>query len=146
MVIRENGLILTIGYLITEADDVWITSRDGRKVLYEMDVFGGGTLEANYRANSPCESTIYPQVRLEPLMRERAESMGTGKLMFNCSLVSLEQDTSGVTARVESRDTGEIHTVRARYLVAADGGKSVGSMVGGVYIDAIKVNIRPRQI
>ena len=32
VVIRENGLILTIGYLITEADDVWITSRDGRKV------------------------------------------------------------------------------------------------------------------
>lgn len=35
-----------------------------------------------------------------------------------------------MTARVESRDTGEIHTVRARYLVAADGGKTVGSMVG----------------
>jgi len=32
VVIRENGLILTIGYLITEADDVWITSRDGREV------------------------------------------------------------------------------------------------------------------
>jgi len=32
VVIRENGLILTIGYLIIEADDVWITSRDGRKV------------------------------------------------------------------------------------------------------------------
>lgn len=113
----------------------WCTSLGGdgphdRKVLYEMDVFGGGSLEAHYRANSPCESTIYPQVRLEPLMRERAESMGVGKLMFNCSLLGLEQDTSGVTARVESRDTGEIHTVRARYLVAADGGKTVGAMVG----------------
>lgn len=32
VVIRENGLVLTIGYLITEAEDVWLTSQDGRVV------------------------------------------------------------------------------------------------------------------
>jgi S1-C subfamily serine protease len=32
IVVRENGLILTIGYLITEAEDVWISCRDGRVV------------------------------------------------------------------------------------------------------------------
>ncbi|TWF58310.1 S1C family serine protease [Neorhizobium alkalisoli] len=32
IVIRENGLILTIGYLITEAEDVWINCGDGRVV------------------------------------------------------------------------------------------------------------------
>jgi S1-C subfamily serine protease len=30
--IRGNGLILTIGYLITEADNIWITLNDGRSV------------------------------------------------------------------------------------------------------------------
>ncbi len=30
VVIRENGLVLTIGYLITEAESVWLTSADGR--------------------------------------------------------------------------------------------------------------------
>jgi S1-C subfamily serine protease len=30
VVIRESGLIVTIGYLITEAETVWITTRDGR--------------------------------------------------------------------------------------------------------------------
>ena len=29
VVIRENGLVLTIGYLITEAEEVWLTSDDG---------------------------------------------------------------------------------------------------------------------
>lgn len=29
VVIRENGLVLTIGYLITEAEEVWLTSNDG---------------------------------------------------------------------------------------------------------------------
>src|SRR5262245_43854982 len=28
VVIRENGLVLTIGYLITEADEIWLTSED----------------------------------------------------------------------------------------------------------------------
>lgn len=31
-VIRENGLVLTIGYLITEAEEVWLTRNDGRVV------------------------------------------------------------------------------------------------------------------
>ena len=30
--IREDGLILTIGYLITEAESVWLTTHDGRVV------------------------------------------------------------------------------------------------------------------
>ena len=30
--IRGNGLVLTVGYLITEADSIWITLNDGRSV------------------------------------------------------------------------------------------------------------------
>ncbi len=32
VVIRDNGLVLTIGYLITEADEIWLTTKDGRVV------------------------------------------------------------------------------------------------------------------
>ncbi len=32
VVIGENGLVLTIGYLITEAEEVWLTTQDGRVV------------------------------------------------------------------------------------------------------------------
>ncbi len=32
VVIRENGLVVTIGYLITEAEEVWLTCHDGRVV------------------------------------------------------------------------------------------------------------------
>jgi 2,4-dichlorophenol 6-monooxygenase len=138
-IFRQHGLAdtiyaksLPIQYVSTTR---WVTSLGGdgphdRKMLYEMETFGGGSLRAHYRANSPCESTIYPQVRLEPLMREHAESLGKGELMFNCSLVRFEQDEAGVTAEVEDRGTGQTHIVRARYLVAADGGKTVGPLVG----------------
>jgi len=32
VVIRDDGLVLTIGYLITEADAVWLTTQGGRVV------------------------------------------------------------------------------------------------------------------
>ena len=32
VVISSDGLILTIGYLITEATDVWLTTADGREL------------------------------------------------------------------------------------------------------------------
>ena len=32
VLIRGNGLVLTIGYLITEADTIWITLNDGRSI------------------------------------------------------------------------------------------------------------------
>ena len=32
VVIRDSGLVLTVGYLITEADEVWLTCHDGRVV------------------------------------------------------------------------------------------------------------------
>ena len=32
VVIRDDGLVLTIGYLITEAETVWLTSADGRLI------------------------------------------------------------------------------------------------------------------
>ena len=32
VVIRANGLVLTIGYLITEAEDVWLTTNQGHAV------------------------------------------------------------------------------------------------------------------
>src|SRR5207248_6130000 len=32
VVIRESGVILTIGYLITEANEIWLTTHDGRAI------------------------------------------------------------------------------------------------------------------
>jgi len=50
VVIRDSGLVLTIGYLITEANEVWLTSHDGRVVAahalaYDQET-GFGLLQA----------------------------------------------------------------------------------------------------
>ena len=57
VVIREDGLVLTIGYLITEADEVWLTGNDGRVVpahvlAYDQDS-GFGLVQALARFDPP---------------------------------------------------------------------------------------------
>src|SRR6266702_3391910 len=43
VVIREDGLVLTIGYLITEAETVWLITADGRAVPGHALAFDGVT-------------------------------------------------------------------------------------------------------
>jgi S1-C subfamily serine protease len=50
VVIKDSGLVLTIGYLITEAEEVWLTTHDGRVVAahalgYDQET-GFGLLQA----------------------------------------------------------------------------------------------------
>ena len=50
VLIRDDGLVLTIGYLITEAEEVWITTNAGRvvqgHVLAYDQVTGFGLVQA----------------------------------------------------------------------------------------------------
>ncbi len=72
---------------------------------------------------SPCRRCFISQSLLEPLLKQRAEELGA-QLLFGTEMVSFEQDASGVTATLRDRDTGKTTTVRAQYMVAADGARS----------------------
>jgi len=57
VIIRSDGLVLTIGYLITEADAVWLTLHDGRTVpghvlAYDQET-GFGLVQALARLDVP---------------------------------------------------------------------------------------------
>lgn len=57
VVIRESGLVATIGYLITEAETIWITSLDGRAIpghalAYDQES-GFGLVQALGRLDLP---------------------------------------------------------------------------------------------
>ncbi|WP_329172696.1 FAD-dependent monooxygenase [Streptomyces sp. NBC_01477] len=104
---------------------------DGR-VIHEMDGFGGGALREAYEAAGPVLPVKLPQLRLEPVLRRHAEQRNPGGILFGHELVSLAEDEDGgsVTAEIRSTGTGETTTVRARYVIAADGGRTVGSALG----------------
>ena len=46
------------------------------------------------------------------------------QLQFSTEMISFKQDSDGVTALIRDRDSGKTSTVRARYMVAADGSRS----------------------
>lgn len=79
------------------------------------------------QTNAPTPAEPYqqplmvPQFLTEQVMRERLLELGH-QPEFGCELVGFEQDAEGVTARLLGK-AGE-ESVRARWLVGADGGRS----------------------
>jgi len=80
-------------------------------------------LNEGVRDVSPCTRVFVTQSVLEPLLQKRAVELGA-ELRFGTRMTSFEQDSDGVTAVIEDRDTGKTQNVRARYMVAADGSHS----------------------
>ena len=74
------------------------------------------------------------QVGLEPVLRDAAAKRGAAHY-FGSEVVSLTQGDDGVTAQVRARDGGETHTVRAQYVVAADGAHSTIRHQLGIEMD-----------
>jgi 2,4-dichlorophenol 6-monooxygenase len=138
---RQHGVadaILAVGGPIEKFGKVrWTTSMGGdgpldRRLIHEMDAFGGGTLRERYQADSACMSSNYPQLRLEPLLRAEAERRAPGQIRYDHEVTGWEQTDKGVTVTVRSRDDDEELTVNARYVIAADGGRTIGPKVGVV--------------
>ncbi|RFC76862.1 FAD-dependent monooxygenase [Streptomyces sp. AcE210] len=107
-VLADNHGILQTPTLVGDA---------GEWLFKEIDP-GGGL--ARFSPGGWC---LCSQNDLEPVLLESARELG-GDLRFHTELMSFEQDAQGVTAQLKSRDTGEHTTVRADYLVAADGPRS----------------------
>ncbi len=80
------------------------------------------TTEKRPAEYSLCTGAAIPQDRLEPIVRNRAVELGAD-VRLSTELVSFEQDSSGVIVLLRQRD-GIEYTMRADYLVAADGHSS----------------------
>lgn len=80
-------------------------------------------LNEGVRDVSPSSRIFITQSLLEPLLKSRAEELGA-QLRFSTEMTSFKEDASGVTAEIRERDTGKTSTVRARYMIAADGSHS----------------------
>jgi len=95
-----------------------VESLAGKEVAYYI-----ANLNEGIRDLSPCERVFISQSLLEPLLKHRAEEL-EAELRFATEMTSFEQDATGVTAQIRHRDSGETATVRARYMIAADGAHS----------------------
>ncbi|MEV4432834.1 aklavinone 12-hydroxylase RdmE [Streptomyces sp. NPDC049585] len=73
---------------------------------------------------TPMPWALAAQDRLEPILLAQARRHGAS-VRFGTELTDFAQDRDGVTAWLRETQTGAEHTVRARYLVAADGPRSL---------------------
>ena len=72
---------------------------------------------------SPSARLFVTQIGLEPVLLRAAERLGA-RIEYASEATSVEQDGDGVTVVVRPRDGGPERTVRARYVIAADGAHS----------------------
>ncbi|MGO9701299.1 MAG: FAD-dependent monooxygenase [Xanthobacteraceae bacterium] len=99
------------------------------RCLGRLEVWGGGYTDPDFIAASPFRTANLPQVRLEPLLKQRAEELG-GDIRFGHEVVGYRQDAEGVTTEVKVRDSGETYAVRSQYLLGCDGGRTIGKIAG----------------
>jgi 2,4-dichlorophenol 6-monooxygenase len=79
---------------------------------------------AEHLMSSPTRMNDLPQTFMEPLLFKTACSRGTQARM-STEYVSHTQDAQGVTTTCRDRLTGKELTIRSKYLIGADGGKSL---------------------
>jgi len=83
----------------------------------------GFPMDEQALAVSPTRPALSPQDRVEPILLDLALELGVD-VRFGTELVSIEQDDDAVTAVIRSVGDGTSTTVRAGYLVGADGTRS----------------------
>ncbi|WP_372784875.1 FAD-dependent oxidoreductase [Phenylobacterium sp.] len=101
------------------------------------------TLVSELLSPTPAESYVMPllsaQFLTERALRERLEALG-GRLRFGVELTGFSQDADGVTAKLTGPDGAE--TLRCRYLVGADGGRSFVRSALGVDFPGTTLGVR----
>lgn len=113
--IREAASVLADNHGILQAGS--LTGDDQEWLFKEIDP-GGGLARF-----SPTGWCLCSQNDLEPVLVKLARKQG-GDLRFSTEMQSFDQDPSGVDAALKNRETGEHISVRADYLIAADGPRS----------------------
>lgn len=118
-ILRELGLADEVHAVADGVSDM--IGKPALNSAEEWEAFNADELFAPFAELSPEPAGQYcPQSALEPMLLAHIRS-GDSEARYGTELCSLEQDDTGVTAVVRQRDSGITETVRADYLVAADG-------------------------
>ena len=104
-------------------DTVYCESLAGEEIG-RRPIFGyAPDRRADYELASPSMPCDLPQTLMEPILLENATKRGT-QTQFSTEYVSHEQDADGVSVLVRNRLSGHEYTIRAKYLIGADGARS----------------------
>jgi 2-polyprenyl-6-methoxyphenol hydroxylase-like FAD-dependent oxidoreductase len=114
---------------LPEGAIVMMESLAGRKLA---DIIP--SLNEGVEAVSPCRRLFITQPGLEPILRGRAETAGA-RVLEGYEVADIAQDVGGVTMTARPTEGGQERTLRARYLVGADGAHSKARELLGIPFD-----------
>jgi 2-polyprenyl-6-methoxyphenol hydroxylase-like FAD-dependent oxidoreductase len=122
---------------------VSVESLGGKELEYYFQNINEGVEEL-----SPCPRLFITQIGLEPVLLRKAGEVGA-EVQYSSEVVAIEQDEESVTATIRPRDGGSERTVRAGYVLAADGAHSpvrqrlgIASLGHGSFSDSITIYFR----
>jgi 2-polyprenyl-6-methoxyphenol hydroxylase-like FAD-dependent oxidoreductase len=101
----------------------WMTRIDGielGRIMFADDL----ELLEEYSHQSSERMTLVSQLRIEQVLAEAVAGYESVEVRFDAEMTDLRQEDVGVQATLLARSTGERSSVRARYVVAADGVRS----------------------
>ena len=105
-------------------DTLFTTSLAGEEIARLRTWGTGEERVGDYLSASPCAPMDVPQPYLEPILVNNAAARGAS-FSFNTEYLDHEQDDEGVTAHLQDRISGRRYSMRARYLLGADGARSL---------------------
>lgn len=137
-ILRDMGLEQRCAALATPqalmANNVWLASMAGEELARTYAWGNHPVRRADYELASPCSMCDLPQNELEPVLLGEAARLGT-HVRLDTELVEFEQDDDGVTASVRDRLSGASYAIRAKYMIGADGGRSMVAKRLGLPLD-----------
>ncbi len=81
-----------------------------------------------------------PQLWFDPILQSAVAREPSARLMYECELVSFEQDAGSVRAQVRNVASGETIPIEARYLVGCDGARSFVRETLGIQMQGEMLN------
>ncbi|GME27782.1 Monooxygenase FAD-binding protein [Neofusicoccum parvum] len=111
----------------------WYTSLgpSGQEII-SRDAWGLGQYAEEYEKHSPSHYVILPQIRTEPIISRRALELNPDGIKYGMEVTDVQEKDDHVVLKVKpTRGTDdEAQEIHARYVIAADGGRSMTDKLG----------------
>lgn len=127
-IMRDMGIEKRVEADATEhalcGDTVFGTSLVGEEIGRILTWGTHPARQADHTLASPSSMCDIPQTYMEPILVETAAKRGCHN-RFSTEYLSHTQDENGVTANVRDRLTGHVYQIKAKYMIGADGARSI---------------------
>jgi 2-polyprenyl-6-methoxyphenol hydroxylase-like FAD-dependent oxidoreductase len=102
---------------------------NGREIV-ARDGWGGGQYQEVFDAASPCEWSMLPQIRLEPMLLKMAKELNPKGIFHSTEVLDVEDQDDHVLVTYQEKGEEQSQKIKALYCIGADGGRTITDRLG----------------